>query len=404
LGGAALTACASLSGLSGGSDGGVDASSRVDAGHAEAGRRDSTADAGSKVDASHVDVAVRDASDARATFADAGSDAPCTHAEPPPPPSSTSPGDKTVSLVFALHEFTSGFAVTSGDAGVLGFDLDEQCTCPGPPSCTSPSMAPNCDLEPGGHDIAANSFVSMLDTQLAGTSGGDLNTRLSKGLFTLLVTVSQYNGGADDTGVVVAVMTSSGIAGDAGPPNWDGTDIWNVDPASTVGPVVLGDGGAYAYTPRYFVTDAYVANHVLVAHFRDNPLVIGLSIGTLEVGGSILMASLTAGTAGQYTASGVIAGRFTTYSTFQLLGRLDYRADGGEHKLCGNDPIFTFLKSNTCAATDIMGLPSQDSTGQACNALSFASGIESVSARLGPPVASTYDVAGCDGGVTDCTQ
>ena len=48
------------------------------------------------------------------------------------------------------------------------------------------------------------------------------------------------------------------------------------------------------------------------------------------------------------------------------------------------------------------GQQSQDSTDAGCNALSFGIGFESVQVGLGKSVATQYNLAGCDGGVTDC--
>jgi len=390
----ALAACASLSGLSGGvSDGGIG-----DAGHADAtvdGGRTRQDAAGA--DSQRADAGQHDAGGPREATVSA--DASCTHAAPVSPPAQVSPGGKTVNFVTALLAYTSG-VTNSGDGGAVGFDLDQQCTCPGPPSCNSASMATNCDVEPGGHDIVGNALGALFDSQLGGTSEGDLNTRIATGRYNIVLDIEDYNGGANDSDVLVGILTSSGLGNDAGMPSFDGTDVWNIDPESTVGPVE-GDAGAFTYTPRYYVSDAYVTNYVLVAHFSQ--VVVGLSVGTETLNGAILSATIGKTATGLYTLNGQLAARITTASIFGLLGHLDYSdPDGGTHKLCGNDPVFQAAQQSVCAATDIMGLPSQDNTDAGCNALSFAIGFNSIQAVLGPPMATHYPLAGCDGGVVDC--
>jgi hypothetical protein len=408
-----FASCASLSGLTGGAEGGKEAD--ASAGDATSDARRVPREAG-PVDATHPDARPADAGPPDASLTDAGHsdgstthdaggqsdaelDGACTHAAPVGPPAQVSAGAKTVSFAAALSAYTSG-VTTAFDGGATGFDLDRQCTCPGPPSCVSSSMAANCDVEPGGHDIVGNALGSLLDSELAGTAEGDLNTRIMTGRYNLVLDVQNYNGGANDSEVFVAILTSSGLGGDAGTPKFDGTDVWNIDPASTLGPVE-GDAGAYTYTPRYSVSDAYVNDHVLVARFPE--VVVGLSFGTVTLSGAIVSAQIETTPSGSYRLEGQIAARISTLSIFGLLGHLSYDdGDGGSHKLCGSDPVFQAAQQSVCATTDIMSQPSQDGTDAGCNALSFAIGLQAVEAVLGPPVATHYPVAGCDGGVVDC--
>ena len=394
---ALCVACASLSGLSGSTpDGGVDG------GHLDAttdGRKTGR-DTGSDADADRAEVGQQDVHEAGPPSKDVAVEAACTHAYPVTPPSQVSSGSKSVSFAVAVERYTSGVTSGTDDGGPVGFDLDHQCTCPGPPSCNSPSMSQNCDVEPGGHDVEGNSLGALLDSQLAGTSAGDLNTRIAHGRYSIVLVVQSYNGGANDSDVFVGLMTSSGLDSDGGTPQWDGSDVWNIDPASTIGTAADGDAGNFAYTPRYYVTDAYVNNYVLVASFSS--VVVGLSLGVETMNNAILSATIGQTASGQYTLTGQIAGRITTASAFGLIAHLGYEGDGGEHKLCGTDPLFLALQQSVCSSADIMGQQSQDSTDAGCNALSFGIGFESVQVGLGKSVATQYNLAGCDGGVTDC--
>jgi len=232
---------------------------------------------------------------------------------------------------------------------------------------------------------------------MAAESSGDLNQRIALGQFTILIQVQDYNGGANDTNVLVGVLTGSNLGA---VPKWDGTDTWPVDPASALGDVPY-DGG-YSWAPSTGTGSAWVNNYQLVAHLP--PLTVGMGLGPITFTGGILSATISQDSAGQYSLVGQLAGRLTTHTLFAYAGHSGYYDDAGKiHKLCGTDPKFVMLQSSLCAEADIMGDPTLDSTDAGCNALSFALGFTTAPVQLGAPLASHYPSVGCDGSVTDCT-
>ena len=332
---------------------------------------------------------------------DAAVDAPCNHVVPPPPPAQGSPGPDTVSFVSAFRLLTG---IEPGDAGgTLGFDLDGVCTCPGPPSCisavTPPSM--NCD-EPGGRDLQGEPLFVVFDQAFAVTELGDFSQRIAEGRLNLLLAVSDYNGGPDDTQVTVAAYGSNGLRDPDGgayvPPRWNGADEWNVDPASWFAST-LTDAG-WHYTPSFFTTSAYVTQNTLVARFDDG-ITFDFGFTSTLVRDAVLTATIAADPAGGYDLSGNFGGRIATADIFDLMGRLTVGADAG--RLCGANPLFQGLSATVCQSADIMSSAAVDNTNAVCDALSIAVGFSAFPAELGAPYDLPETPFGCDGSVYQCS-
>jgi hypothetical protein len=219
------------------------------------------------------------------------------------------------------------------------------------------------------------------------------------GQSTVLFRIKSYNGGQNDKQVTFIVYTSRGLYHDpdagkpeAGlpPPQYDGTDVWTVDPSSLLGGASV-DGGATCEgndnicVPIYADTQAYVKDGVLVAHV-DFPITVGPdgSALVLTISAAAMYAKLVPDGPGFRIDDGQIAGRFNSGG---LLTALGVSADpiGKKGALCNNTLVYSNVKSRVCAAADIMTHPLDDNTGKSCDALSIAVSFSASAGHLGPP-------------------
>jgi hypothetical protein len=322
--------------------------------------------------------------------AEAETDAGCAHAFPPPRPTTD---DGTENLAFVLATRTTDYGVHL-DAGLVpfGFDLDGLCTCPDPPPCApfKPTDM-QCDL-PHGID---NSMAALFQ-QLTDVSHGNFNLTaygdaLAQGVWGLVLQISDYNGGANDTAVTVAVFPSNGtvardwdsgtweVTPDAGvvAPMWDGHDVWSVDANSKDG-----------QTAQYFDTSAYVANHTLVAHV-DYPLrsaSVGMYASAIT---TTLVAQVIAGTLVRdgngsfHIEDGITAGRWPVRDLSNALAEFPDQLIQGAYT-CPGGFTYSQVKSLVCQAADVPANPAQTDPRYVCDALSVGSAFTAYPAILGP--------------------
>lgn len=346
-----------------------------------------------------------DASDAPLVFPDAGSPdveaSACPSPLPPPPSESTAPGQLTV--ISALRTI----AFTESDGGpTLGYNLDCVDTCPGPGSCvaTQPNER-NCDAD-GGRDLAGNSFFNDLEVFASASGYGSINTNIEAGRFALLLQVTDYSGEKDDSDVSLGFFVSNGLVppedGGATPtPQWDGTDVWTVDPR-TAGGVSHDEDGGYTYFPTVPVP-AYVTDYTLVGTVPNLELSFGGSLLTLS-NASIVAKIIPALSTGGYDLEGQVVARVSVGGILALLGSVKDPADPTMTQyLCGDDLTYLAFKKVVCGEADIMSDPAKDNTGASCDALSIAIGFTAFPANFGPEVGGKPVFAGCDGGVAACT-
>ncbi len=324
----------------------------------------------------------------------AGGDS-CNRAEPPDRPDADSPTQTNVEFFVAVKNMLYD---TNPDAGiVLGYDLDGVC-CPGAaPSCVSNN--PTC-TDPQGRETAGNSLLKLADTYLGSTANGNLNNRIAQGQLSLIFWVSQYNEGADDTQVnLTAFIASGNEINDAGypqPPKWDDTDIWSIDPRSTLGASM--DGGVWSYVPQYITTQAYVTSSTLVSPLGK--VSIGLGAGSLEMTDAVLVAAIESDGHGGKRLDGQMAGRISTHSLLAILGAFQ---DSTGQYLCGSDVTFQTVRTLICSSADLRSDPTTDFSGQPCDALSVSFGFTALGVQtLGPPFQTLDPKPGCDGSVEDC--
>jgi len=307
---------------------------------------------------------------------DSGVD-PCTTDPNIPPSAGDTQGASNVDDVVAvLHTLNLGLDT---DAGLLGFNLDSQCTCPGPGSCSTKDGGKWCDGE-GGVD---NSGRDIFSTFSGFITQDMMNQSIAQGVFGAFIRIADFNGGPNDSQVKVAVYSSLGFDG-PGQPKFDGTDYWSVDNGSLTGAGDAGDINLAANT----ATVAYVANDTLVAYVKI-PIVIGSTQYpvTVNLDSGLIVAKLTMSADRQSLVSmtGTLAGRWDTTKLLTSLQSLpDPLGDGGSH-VCNNNgsAIYSAAQTTICNDVDIVADKSADNQGVPCNAVSMALGFTATPAHFG---------------------
>jgi hypothetical protein len=331
-----------------------------------------TTDAGVTTDASH----------------DVAPDAPmmCTHTSPPSPPTGTiKPGD--VTFVVALHSI---FMAEQAGSTPVGLDLDKTCTCEGEgPSCTAPKgTKPACD-SPGGVDAAAQKLFQLIALPLGTDAFGSqfFSNGADKGLWSLLVRVTGYNGEADDDHVSVALfpVASSVEVPATGIPAWDGKDQWPISTTS------LADGKSVS-KPLYVDDNAYVSGGVLVAGIAHSEIRFAGSIEsiTMRLTGGQIVATLTKGPNGYALKDGILAARWALPDVFFAIS--SFRDNNGK-AICTNGVDYAFAKQSFCNAADILSTIGTITT--PCDALSLGLGFTADPANIGSVKPPPKPIPGC---------
>lgn len=316
----------------------------------------------------HLDQAATTSSSSSSSSSSGGGGgaAVCSPALPPAPPKIKDAGGADV-LTFAVRSIDLG-----GPKKKVGFDLDGQCTCPGKPGCLEPqwSSSDHCD-DPDGRDNGSGNALAAINAAFGSIiSSVELSSQAFKGNWSILVKVSEYNGGVDDDQVEVALYTTPGTGGVA--PSWDGMDAWPVASISLV-------DGMSIDQPTNKDSKAYVTNGVLVAHLSAATVIFQGSGVHLQadLGSVIFSATLEAKDTGvAQLVSGTLSGSWTETALFQTLSTL--RVNGGM-KLCVQDTYYDSAKKALCDEFDLSSTGTPDAP---CDALSFAVGFEASPALL----------------------
>lgn len=320
---------------------------------------------------------------------DAGGDTadPCNHARLPARPDRDDPGGVDAGeLVFASR--TLIFDIDAGDGQTVGYDLDNFCTCPGPASCSGPQKTV-CD-DTRGRDNAAGALLNKFASYAEAFNPQKVNDRLAAGRIGLVIRVTNYNGTLNDTQIQATVFLSNGIEGfiDGGtptPPQYDGNDVWTIDPKSLVG------GIAPPYIPSSDNVDnaAYVSNGLAVASLNDIFIDFSGGAGSAQVrvdlAGVIVTATLVPNGKGSFDfVEGTLAGRWPTRKLLtSFAGIHDPLSMDPKQYLCGDSGTYVGLKSLACAQRDIASVVQNDGQNAKCDALSFALRFSTSAARLG---------------------
>lgn len=317
----------------------------------------------------------------------------CEHAMPPerPPPDEIS---SVAGLLFAIDNLRIDTGdVDAGLAKPESLDLDQTCSCLEPPSCIPrPNTGiPSCD-GPGGRDNVAGSLLGGLSTLVPEIAPRALESRIHEGAFSILIAIEEWNGFEVDAKVTVNVRTSNGLdtewqtdSGAPSPPNFDGNDVWSVDPGSIVGgDSLVGKDCNVASCPGIGNdVDAYVRDGVLVARFDNLPLSIGIAKGRilLPLAGAVLTARLTKGENDTYRIAGEIAGRLGTDRLLSLASV--FHDPSTTQSLCVNPTSYAAFKKAVCDSADLAAVPVRDRTGTPCEALSESVRFTGVPAKVG---------------------
>jgi hypothetical protein len=342
-------------------------------------------DGGTDADAPIVLPDAADAADAGDVVEEASPDSSCEHVRWPDPPLVDDGADASVMLL-ALKTLDLGVTLDQGDP--IGFDLDGVCTCPGPESCLVPMGADptlSCDKS-GGRDTSANRLLKLIGTLDPGLSQTALQRQVTLGRFGILLHILDYNGLANDTSVYVEIYDSPGTQrGDAGtplPPAYDGNDVWLVYPDSVLTP------GGNTYVGKYADHNAYVTNHVLVAHIDPAPITIRPNVGSNDnpliftLSDVHLTGTLTPDGSSFRIDDGVMGARWPANEALLSFATL---TDLSGNSICGNSSIYQGVASEVCAARDIVASPSGDNMQRPCDSISMAVGFAATAARFGTP-------------------
>ncbi|HQY62214.1 MAG: hypothetical protein IPF92_23045 [Myxococcales bacterium] len=323
---------------------------------------------------------------------------PCAHARPPPKPT-VNDGNDANELVFAARKVAVGQRVDGG--GPIGFDLDGVCSCENAPR---DAAAPRtlCKLPPGvnlcppdkplddpfGRDLGGvNAFqpLALLNVDKSASIDG----QLEQGQRGLLVTVTGYNGKANDTSVGVSFQlspgtTKRGTCGDASAPLpdagdglqryqpcWDGNDEWSQASSSQAGRTL----------------DGYVTNYELVVEDKIGTTKVFAGIGTIEIemAGPVFQATLVPPAGGKpWLLDGVLAGRIDANATLKTVGAL-LDPLGKVQYLCEQTVgVYPIARDAVCGARDISFRGADpDAT---CDGISVAVGFVLEGAKKGATV------------------
>ncbi len=342
---------------------------------------------------------------------------PCAHVAPPPRPTMVPDVDAEVPIVAAFNSIDIGVR-SNGHVAHFGYDLDNVCTCPGPPSCAQQEGgAESCDDEAGRDDTAVKLFQALGATTPAGTL--QIDQGLSSGQYGLLLSISGYNLQADDDQVGVSFYISNGLnrAADGGipTPQLNGSDLWTIDPGSlqngTTQEVlqITSCAGNPKCQPLFTADRAYVSQGSVVAHMASIPISFGLrsylggatmNLSDAIIVGKLEQVNLTDGLSYRLTG-GTIAGRWPTSKLLSTLSTIaDPVVDGGF--LCTGSYTYAVIRTVVCGAADISQTPLNDNNTPLapCDAVSVGMQFTAVPAQLGGVLLVPPAPAGCrNGGV-----
>lgn len=170
------------------------------------------------------------------------------------------------------------------------------------------------------------------------------------------------------------------------PPDWDGSDVWPLDPDSLV-------DGMSVDQPIYRTDTAYVADGVLVASLAAGALVFNDGTGShldIKLSGAFLTATVIQGPNGIGLTGGVLSAKWSETSMFHALD--DFRTNGAP--ICIDDFTFTYLRSTICDRLDINA--DAPNVAEPCDALSVGLTFEAEPAQLGAAGQMPAATPGCD--------
>ena len=310
----------------------------------------------------------------------------CPLATPPPPPAQSDPSDADITVFGVIRTVDLGERLDGGPPPPLyGYDIDSVATCcdASPSSCephTGANLPAICDEE-GGRDNSGGKMLQKLGSFANGLLDQDtLNAGINAGIYTIAISISRYNGQANDTSVTLSAFTSDGVALDADggrpPPRWDGTDQWTIDTGS-----VLSVDDAGHPIPLQYDMNAYVSNWTLVSSINF-PLAFGSGNGTgtrIVLNGALVSGRLVPEKGSFRIDDGQGTGRIKLTNLFDLLHNITFNG----LYLCPGNMTYEFGKNIICSYADIATDQTLDNTGAPCDAISLSVGFTAYPAQFG---------------------
>ena len=304
-------------------------------------------------------------------------------------------------VLFAARTMRLGFAWDSPDDW-LALGLDRDClntNAVGEPSSCVLRVAENGADGLAGRDNgfgktmgAVGRFLKTwgyLDTDLEVA----VNQDMEKGFSGWTLTLDDFNQTADDPQVTLVLRLSEGTTDAAGaewiPAEWDGSDLWSIDPESLS---AIGD-------PLYLDDNAFVVDNVLVAKMPQGvPFRVQTEKGGLTVNMNEVVIKARMSDDHMRIVEGAVSGLWPLSVAVNQIA--SYAETFG---LCAPNPLVPLLQKSVEEATDIRGdlvpAPALE-----CNAVSFGMAFTAEAALLGPTAPVVPDVpgpcadAGADGG------
>lgn len=290
-----------------------------------------------------------------------------------------------------------------------GYNLDGLLSCPDQPCMTKKPQTIHCDagLWCGIDNAALPLFQTFAQLTNGRFNQQSYNDELTAGSYGIIFRVRSYNGGANDQSVEFSAFDSNGtLSPDSGSdhpmPQWNGNDVWTLDYGS-----VIGGTGVTAY-PHEIDINAYVNNHVLVAHV-DHPITLygGPILGTLvfQTTGTTITGTITPDSSGSgyHIDDGVIAGRWPTQNIQAgLKATTDPLVDGAY--LCpAPGSSYPTIAKIICNGADLTADPRKQDPGTLCDAISFANGFTARTAVMGPVTMRASPYTTCpNAGIENC--
>jgi hypothetical protein len=300
---------------------------------------------------------------------------------PPKPPDD--PGGATLDAKEVLYFVARSYAVLPKMALPPGFNLDGRCTTedPATAACMRPTNgAPAVDFEKG----LDNGFSRVVEKSAALSddfAGNLLTANASKGFFSIIVQLTNYNGLANDSEVDVAFISGSDPCPTGGGSECPGynpafepfADTWRPFETTT-----FTEGTSLA-----IATKAYVSNRVLVLRPADSET-IGFTLNggaTLNLRRTTVTAFIEKTETGYSMKNVVVGGIVPVQNVLDFTNNL--KIDKEKPALCGRGFFGEFINREVCNNRDTR--QDFDPTGP-CDSLSFGFQFDTVPTYLGEKI------------------
>lgn len=294
---------------------------------------------------------------------------------PPEPPRDRAGGDGNTFWT-AFRTFDLGIDQARR---AVGYNLDRTCsTTIATSSCRSTIDQPTFDkftADRGDAGIDDTSVVLMGDLGLLSPAFNptEIDARLKRGDYGMVVRVRNYNGAAEDTAVDVELFPTIGVTNGSGgsTPNFDRGDVWRRDARFTLyqGSENSKNRAAKAYVSGGKLT-AFFAELVLPFRAAEDPKPFDLRLRE-----TWLTARVAADGDGFRLDEGVIAGRYRTVDFLSEVLSIYVEHLGAlrDFHVCDEPgkPVYGAIKQQLCPVRDLRGSEREDRSGSSCDAVSF---------------------------------